>query len=111
MINIDTLYVRGDNFMEIRITDEAVKWFQDEMFLKNGDSVRFFAKYGGSSPVQQGFSLGISKESPSDPVVTTEHKGILFYIEEKDLWYFDQHNLLVDYDKELDEPIYEYKKG
>ncbi|GIN84145.1 hypothetical protein J6TS2_05310 [Heyndrickxia sporothermodurans] len=96
--------------MEIHLTNEAVKWFKDEMFLKNGDSIRFFVKYGGSSPVQEGFSLGISNEEPSDIAVSTEQKGILFYIEEKDLWYFDHHHLHVGYDQELDEPIYTYKK-
>ncbi|MGE8205816.1 HesB/YadR/YfhF family protein [Heyndrickxia sp. NPDC080065] len=96
--------------MEIRITDEAGKWFKDEMFLKNGDSIRFFVKYGGSSPVQEGFSLGISNEAPSDIAVHTEQGGIVYYIEEKDLWYFDDHHLYVSYDGDLDEPVYEYKK-
>lgn len=96
--------------MEIYISDEATKWFKEEMFLENGDHIRFFVKYGGSSPVQEGFSLGMSKEAPSDIAVKKEQNGILFYIEEKDLWYFDNHNLHVDYDQELDEPIYMYKK-
>lgn len=96
--------------MEIHLTDEVVQWFKNEMFLKNGDSIRFFVKYGGSSPVQEGFSLGIANESPGDAAVQTERNGILFYIEEKDLWYFDQHHLYISYDQDLDEPIYEYKK-
>ena len=82
--------------MEIYISDEATKWFKEEMFLENGDHIRFFVKYGGSSPVQEGFSLGMSKEEPSDiAALKKEQNGILFYIEEKDLWYFDNHNLHV----------------
>lgn len=97
--------------MEIYITDEAAKWFEDELFLQKGDSIRFFVKYGGSTPVQEGFSLGMSKEQPSEPIVKKVHNDILYYVEEKDLWYFDQHDLHVGYDKDIDEPVYEYKKS
>lgn len=103
--------MRGASFMEIYITNDAAKWFEEEMFLEKGDSIRFFVKYGGSTPVQEGFSLGINKEAPSDPIVKTMLNGILYYVEEKDLWYFDEHNLHVGYNKDLDEPFYEYKKS
>jgi uncharacterized protein YneR len=96
--------------MKIFISDEAVKWFEDEMYTSKGDSIRFFVKYGGSTPVQDGFSLGLNKEEAEDPVVKTTIKGILFFIEERDLWYFDGHDLHVGYNPTLDEPIFEYKK-
>lgn len=97
--------------MNIQLSKDAVKWFQKEMMIKEGDHVRFFVKYGGSSPVQEGFSLGVSKDDPIDAVVTREEEGITFYVEEKDEWYFDGHNLEVDYSEKIDGPAYDYNKG
>lgn len=96
--------------LDIRLSDKAINWFKDEMLLTAGDYVRFFARYGGSSPIQQGFSLGISNEEPVNPVITKESDGIQFFIEEKDLWYFDNHHLIVQYDEDLNEPQYKYEK-
>ncbi|WP_141432349.1 HesB/YadR/YfhF family protein [Bacillus sp. 03113] len=94
--------------MNIHICDEAATWYKEEMLLKEGDFIRFFARYGGCSTVQQGFSLGISNEKPFDIGIQTTKDGITFFIEEKDLWYFDNHDLVVDFNKEMDEPIYRY---
>ncbi|MBM4763448.1 HesB/YadR/YfhF family protein [Bacillus sp. B15-48] len=96
--------------MEIKISDEAAQWFQTELNLKDGSYIRFFARYGGSSPVQQGFSLGISNEEPVADIASEISKdGITYYVHEKDLWYFDGHNLIVEYDKKADEPKYLYQ--
>lgn len=96
--------------MNIHISNEAAKWYESEMNLKQGNYVRFFARYGGCSNVQSGFSLGVSNEEPFSVGVETIHNGITYYIEEKDLWYFDDHDLIVQYNSELDEPVFEYKK-
>ncbi|MEC1157358.1 HesB/YadR/YfhF family protein [Cytobacillus horneckiae] len=96
--------------MNIIISDQAVKWYKDEMLLEHGDYVRYFARYGGSSPIQQGFSLGISNEKPVNPEITVDKDGIHFFIEEKDIWYFDGHDLTVEYDDKLAEPQYKYEK-
>jgi uncharacterized protein YneR len=34
------------------------------MKLQKGDFVKFHARYGGESPLHQGFSLGISNHEP-----------------------------------------------
>lgn len=96
--------------MNIQITGEAAAWYKEELDLKNGDYVRFFVRYGGCSTVQSGFSLGVSNEEPVDIGVKTEKDGITFYIEEKDVWYFDEHNLIIDFQKEYEEPVFHYKK-
>lgn len=96
--------------MNIYISDHAASWYEEEMHLKNGDFVRFFARYGGHSTVQQGFSLGISNEEPLDSVTKSVKNGITYYIEEKDLWYFDNHDLFVEFNKKADEPEYKYSK-
>ncbi|WP_144462341.1 HesB/YadR/YfhF family protein [Siminovitchia fortis] len=96
--------------MQIKISDHAMEWFKDEMFLEKGDNVRFFVRYGGSSPLQEGFSLGMNKEEPMDPGVEYNKDGITFFIEERDLWYFKDHDLIVNVDENSDGPTYSYEK-
>ncbi|GIN92729.1 hypothetical protein J6TS1_20300 [Siminovitchia terrae] len=96
--------------MQIKISNHAVEWFKDEMFLTTGDTVRFFVRYGGSSPLHEGFSLGMNKEEPMDPGVEYQKDGITFFIEERDLWYFKDHDLVVDVDENKDGPVYSYEK-
>ncbi|MCE4047879.1 MULTISPECIES: HesB/YadR/YfhF family protein [Bacillaceae] len=94
--------------MKIVVSDKAAEWYKDEMLLNEGDYVRFFARYGGCSTVQQGFSLGISNEKPVNSAVSTEKDGIRYYIEEKDLWYFDNNDLYANFNEAAQEPEYHY---
>lgn len=94
--------------MEIRISEDAQKWFHDEVGLKSGSSIRFTIRYGGSG-LQPGFSLGLSVEQPENPTAKTESKGVTYFVESADEWYFDGHDLTVGYDAALDEPKYEYE--
>jgi uncharacterized protein YneR len=96
--------------MKIEISQQALKWFKDELEVKKGDYVRFFAKIYGNSPVQQGYSLGFSKDDPIDIGVSTESDGINFFVEESDLWFFDEHDLHVVYNEKIDEIEYKYIK-
>lgn len=97
--------------MKIQISSEAAGWYKQELNLKPGDFVRFYVRYGGCSTVQSGFSLGISTDEPVDIGAKTVEDGITFYIEEKDIWYFDDHDLLVDYHAKYEEPVLDYKKA
>ncbi|KAB7671117.1 HesB/YadR/YfhF family protein [Bacillus sp. B1-b2] len=94
--------------MKIIISDKAAEWYKEEMLLQAGAYVRFFARYGGCSTVQQGFSLGISSEEPVNIGVSIEKNGIHYYIEEKDLWYFDDQDLYADFNEVANEPEYHY---
>ncbi|HYK73681.1 MAG TPA: HesB/YadR/YfhF family protein [Pseudoneobacillus sp.] len=94
--------------MNIQVTNDAASWYKSEMSLKDGDNLRFFVRYGGFSTFQRGFSLGIEKEEPSEIGASTTVDGIMFYIEEKDLWYFSGHDLLVSYNAKMDETEFEY---
>ncbi|MFS0777354.1 HesB/YadR/YfhF family protein [Neobacillus sp. 3P2-tot-E-2] len=96
--------------MNIQISSAAAEWYKQELSLKNGDFVRFYVRYGGFSPVQKGFSLGISNDEPNDIGAKTTEGGITFYVEEKDLWYFDDHDLIVNLHQKYEEPVLEYKK-
>lgn len=95
--------------MNIIITDDAFNWFKKEMDIEHGDFIRFYARYGGSSPFHEAFSLGMNRETPLDIGVETIRDGVHFYIEKDDEWFFNNHDLYVNVDHKLDELVYEYK--
>jgi uncharacterized protein YneR len=106
------MMIKGVIFiMEIVISDAALEWFKSDIGLTAGDQLRFYSKIYGNSPVQQGYSLAFAKEDPINIAVSTELEGILFFIEDNDLWYFDGHDLYVDYHKKEDELEYKYVKN
>lgn len=96
--------------MKIVLSNEAMVWFKEEMETKAGEYIRFYARYGGSSQLHEGFSLGVTKEEPMELAVELIEENIHFYIEERDVWYFDGHDLHVNIDSKLQELSYSYKK-
>lgn len=96
--------------MKIVISNQALKWFQGEIGMKKGDKVKFYTQFYGSSSVQQSYSLAFSKDDPINITTSTELEGILFYVEETDLWYFDGHDLHVEYNEQDDELEFKYIK-
>ncbi|WP_017753897.1 HesB/YadR/YfhF family protein [Calidifontibacillus oryziterrae] len=94
--------------MELTITKPALEWYKQEMDVANGDFIRFFARYGGESTIQQGFSLGMSLELPNEPCVKVVTDGITFFVEKEDEWYFNDHNLTVVYNKANNEIEFQY---
>lgn len=96
--------------MKLIITNDALDWFKKEMEATKGDYIRFYARYGGSSPFHEAFSLGMNRQEPHDIGVETVEDGIHFYIENDDLWFFNEHDLHVKVDSTLDELKYEYTK-
>lgn len=96
--------------MKIIISEEALSWFKNEMEVEEGDSIRFFARYGGSSPFHEAFSLGMNREEPHDIGVETVIDGIHFYIEKDDEWFFNNHDLYVSVNLDTDELLYQYQK-
>lgn len=97
--------------MKIIISDAAKLWFQTEMDVETGQAIRFFARYGGSSPLHDSFSLGMTIDQPEEPVLQTTIDGVLYYIEERDQWFLDGHDLYVSVNEKLNELKYEYKKA
>jgi uncharacterized protein YneR len=89
--------------MNIIITPKALDWFKKELDLQAGDAIRFFARYGGCSTVQKGFSLGVAKEDPIEPAAQTTVDGITFFVEDQDIWYFNDQNLTVDVNEKTEE--------
>jgi uncharacterized protein YneR len=95
--------------MKIDLSNSAIQWFKEEVDLKNGDKVRFYVKIYGNSPVQEGFSLAFTVDNePIDIAVKTEKEGLTFFIEGADLWFFNGHDLQVDYNKQIDELEFSY---
>ena len=96
--------------MNIRVDENAVKWYVKELELQSGDTVRFFPRYSSGGGLHPGFSLGLSIEKPNHALLQTEVEGITFYIEERDGWYLDGHNLLVNYLPAHDDIEYVYER-
>ncbi|MGA4518385.1 HesB/YadR/YfhF family protein [Solibacillus silvestris] len=95
--------------MEIKLSEKALNWFKQEMEVERGDFIRFYARYGGSSPFHEGFSLGMTREQPHEIGVETVVEGIHYYIEKSDEWFFNEHHLVVDVDNSSDELRYSYE--
>lgn len=93
--------------MEIKISEDAFKWFNEEMEVTAGESVRFFVRYGGAG-LQPGFSLGVTKDQPHEAAIEVQKDQVTYFIEQRDLWYFDGKNLSVSVNDELDELDYSY---
>lgn len=94
--------------MKIHISQKAADWFDEEMDADSGEAIRFFARYGGSSPLHEGFSLGVTKEQPDEAAVETVVNGVRYYVETRDLWYFDGHDLSVSVDDDRSELQFGY---
>jgi len=52
----------------------------------------------------------MTREEPINIGVKTVIDDVTYYIDEKDLWFFNDHSLYVDVDATNDELKYEYKK-
>lgn len=94
--------------MHIHITEEATNWYEQELGLQAGDAVRFFVRYGGVGGRIPGFSLGINIDTPQVAHTSVSKNGIVFFIEDADAWYFEDSNLTVQMDNELQEPQFIY---
>ena len=99
--------------MEIELSNNAVSWFKEELELPEGDKVlQFFVRYGGEFQLKQGFSPAFSVDKKEDVEIgyennTAGHDAEI--IAEKDLWYFEDHNLFIDVNDGIDEISYATK--
>jgi len=94
--------------LEIVISKEVADWYKDELHLKDGDAIRFFVRYGGVGGNIPGFSLGVNVEKQKKPHKTVSISNIDFFVEESDVWYFEDQDLHVNLDETLNEPIFSY---
>jgi len=96
--------------MKLTISDEAVKWYESEMGISPSRGVRFLGKVYGKSPIHDGFSLAVEVFEPNDPLLIQYHDDIPFFIEKADEWFFEGHDLAIEFDEKKQEPVYHYLK-
>ncbi|CDQ19620.1 Uncharacterized protein YneR [Halobacillus karajensis] len=96
--------------MNLTVTEEAAKWYEEELDIDQKTDLRFYVRYGGVGGLQPGFSLAIKLEEATEPIAETTTGNIHFFIEADDEWYFDNHSLEVSFDSKWKEPAFKYKK-
>lgn len=96
--------------MKLTITPKAQEWFKREIELGDNQGIKFYGKVYGKTQVHDGFSVGVSVDTVDSPLVETIIDDQLFYIEEADEWFFKGYDLVVDYNAQLDEPMYEFNQ-
>ena len=94
--------------MNIHLSEQAIRWFEQEMDVTSGDYIKFYARYGGSCKLHDGFSMGLTKEEPDELAVENVVNGVHYYVEERDVWFFDGHDLHIDIDSSRDELSFDY---
>lgn len=93
--------------MKIHVTMQSAEWYREELDVDNS-YIRLFVRYGGVGGRIPGFSLGINFEEPVSPIASLTMDGLHFFIEETDAWYFDNFDVNISLDEELDEPRFTY---
>lgn len=81
--------------MHLRVTAEAIQRFQSDWGYTAGDTVRIFVRYSGFS-ASGPYSFGIMKDQPQHPAVSETVEGITFFMEQNDLWFLDNRELVLD---------------
>ncbi|WP_028125679.1 HesB/YadR/YfhF family protein [Eremococcus coleocola] len=95
--------------MKLQVSDRAQAWYVEEMGVSPDRGIYFFGKVYGSSPIHDNYSLGVGVAEPKDPLVLVQGKDTVFFIEKADEWFFNGYDFFVDYNPELDEPVYHYQ--
>ncbi|WP_041450159.1 HesB/YadR/YfhF family protein [Amphibacillus xylanus] len=97
--------------MNIEATDRALKWFKEDYGVNESEYVKFYPQIYGTSPVQKNFALAFLKvDQPIGEAIIFERDKVRFLVEQDDLWFFDGHDLKIDYLEEQDEITFEYHK-
>lgn len=103
---------KGDFNMQLKLSENAVSWFKEELDLPEDNKVlQFFVRYGGEFQLKQGFSPAFSVDQKDDVEIGYENHfdGLDVVISEKDLWYFEDHDLFIDVNDSVDEISYSAK--
>jgi iron-sulfur cluster insertion protein len=86
------------------VSERAVNLYKEEMGLQNGDALRLFVRFLGSSA--SGFTLGVVKDVPNEEDIVKTYGGILFVVRPDDHWFVKDMSL--DYDPVKDKIIAEF---
>ncbi|MFC4777438.1 HesB/YadR/YfhF family protein [Paenibacillus sp. GCM10023252] len=88
--------------MKLSITAAAAERFRLEWGFQDNDQIRVFVRYSGGS--SDAYSFGIMKDVPRYAAVTSQEQGIMFFMEQNDIWFLDGHDLVID--SEQDEIVF-----
>ncbi|WP_314590910.1 hypothetical protein [Paenibacillus terrigena] len=81
--------------MTFLISEQAIRTFNHEWGLKDGQYVRIYAKYVGGG--NEAFSIGINVSAdPMDPVLVEAIGGYQFFVEKSDEWILKDTRLKID---------------
>lgn len=94
--------------MQIIVTEQANKWFVDELGLENGDGVRFLGKLYGKTEVHDNYSVGMQVAEPQDTLAEVKVANITYFVEKYDEWFFSGYDFKVDYDEQNEEIVYRF---
>src|SRR5699024_3034463 len=97
--------------MDIKLTDNATKWFEEKFPLNDGEAVRFFGKTYGKTEVHDGFSLGVQVDNPEnheDILSSTEYNELNYFTKREDELLCNDNDLKLDNNQELDQPKYHF---
>lgn len=95
--------------MKLTITPAAQAYFKNDMGLPSGSQVGFHSRVYGKTAVHEGFSVGLSIESPGGALLIDETiDGIQYYITENDDWFFNGYDFEVDFSPEEENFIYRF---
>ncbi|WP_079707633.1 HesB/YadR/YfhF family protein [Paraliobacillus ryukyuensis] len=93
--------------MAMHMTEEAAKWYQEEMDLESGDYVHFYVKlYGGIPTAHPNYFLGVSIGKDGEMSHYQTFDGVTFYFSEQDAWFLNQYDLAIKMGKE--EAVFEF---
>ena len=98
--------------MKITVSPQAAAWFKEEVGILPGHGIQFKAKVYGSSPISEGFSLYLEPAMPNQEIGAefVADNDLKFFVDQEDIWFFDGHDLSVEFDERLKEPKYIYLK-
>lgn len=100
--------------MEIKISQAAIQWYENELPLDEGEGVRFFGKTYGKTNVHDGFSIGMQIDQVDDYQELIAHEVINerhYFAAKEDEWFFSGYNLEIDLDENTNEPFYLFTQG
>lgn len=73
--------------MKLTIMPKAQEWFKRELELAEGQGIKFYGKVYGKTQVHEGFSVGMSVDTPESPLTEAIIGDQFFFIEEADEWF------------------------
>ncbi|WP_368645692.1 iron-sulfur cluster biosynthesis protein [Alkalibacterium putridalgicola] len=90
--------------MKIEIGQDAISWFEENIYVGSENGIRFFPKLTRGS--NTGITVGIEPAVPHQSNVNTTVNDVTYFIEEGDEWLFDYKDVHIRLDREFNEPMY-----